>query len=112
MSTPDSSSSPPPPPSSPNDDPRPTQAPEPANQDERARNLAYAERYAEVSLKSRPLPEGFDPNQHATIGQAVKTIKPDDFLNVHRTPCAREGMLAFTGGGMAIGGLRYVLGGI
>lgn len=81
------------------------------NQEEAARNRAAAERYAEVALKSKPLPEGYDTNQRATIGQAVTTIKPDDFLRVHETPCGREGMLALIVGGAGVGGLRYVLGG-
>lgn len=89
---------PPPPPNGPTDE-------------ERARNQAAAERYAELSLKSRPLPEGFDPNKRATVGEAVQTIKPEDFLKVHQTPCARDGLLAFIVGGTGVGGLRYVFGG-
>lgn len=100
-------STPPPPP---NNKP-PSSAPNSDNDNEKARNRAAAERYAEVALKSRPLPEGFDPNQRATIGQAVSTIKPEDFLRVHETPCARQGILSFIMGGAGVGGLKYVLGG-
>lgn len=103
MTAPNSSSSP--------NNPNTTEVHDFINQEERAKNQAYAERYAEVSLKSRPLPENFDPNQHATVGQAIQTIKPEDFLRVHQTPCARDGMLAFIVGGAGVGSLKYVFGG-
>lgn len=50
------------------------------------------------------------PQGRATVGEAVKMIKPDDFLKVHQVPCGREGMLTGIGGGAAIGGIRYITG--
>lgn len=77
----------------------------------RQRQAAAAQRYAEVSLKSKPIPEGVDPNKRATIGEAVKTIKPEDLLKVHQAPCTREGLLTGIGSGAATGFLRYIIGG-
>lgn len=73
---------------------------------------AAAQRYAEVSLKSVPIPEGVDPNQRATVGEAVKSIKAEDFTRVHQAPCTREGLLTGIGSGAAIGALRYITGGM
>jgi hypothetical protein len=69
------------------------------------------ERYAEVSLKSVPLPEGVDPNKRATVGEAFKTIKSEDILKVHQTPCSRDGFITGIGSGAAVGFLRYIVGG-
>ena len=69
------------------------------------------QRYAEVSLKSVPLPEGVDPNKRATIGEAAKMIKAEDLLKVHQAPCSREGFLTGIGSGAAVGFLRYIAGG-
>ncbi|KAJ4414812.1 hypothetical protein N0V82_007727 [Gnomoniopsis sp. IMI 355080] len=76
----------------------------------RQREAAAALRYAEVSLKSVPIPEGVDPNKRATVGEAVKTIKPEDLLKVHQAPCTREGLLTGIGSGAATGFLRYIVG--
>lgn len=73
---------------------------------------AAAERFAEVSLKSVPLPPDFDPNKRATLGEAVSTIKPEDFTKVHEAPCTREGLLTGIGSGAAAGFLRYIVGGM
>lgn len=78
---------------------------------EKQRRAEAAQRFAEVSLKSRPIPEGLDPNKRVTLSEAVSTIKPDDFLKVHQTPCAREGLVWGIGSGSAIGFLRYIVGG-
>lgn len=69
------------------------------------------ERFAEVSLKSVPLPEGVDPNKRATVGEAFKTIKSDDILKVHQAPCSRDGFITGIGSGAAVGFLRYIIGG-
>lgn len=45
-----------------------------------------------------------------TIGDAVQTIKPADFLTVHQKPCARPGLLTGIGAGAATGALRWVMG--
>lgn len=82
-------------------------------EDERARQAEAAamQRFAEVSLKSVPLPEGVDPNKRATVGDAAKMIKPDDLLKVHQAPCSREGFLTGIGSGAAVGFIRYIAGG-
>lgn len=72
---------------------------------------AAAQRYAEATLKSVPIPEGVDPNKRATVGEAVKTIKAEDFTRLHQAPCTREGLLTGIGSGAAIGFLRYIAGG-
>ncbi len=50
------------------------------------------------------------PHRPPTLKDGLESIKPDDFLSVHKTPCSREGFLAGLGGGAAVGGLRYILG--
>ncbi|ORY68250.1 uncharacterized protein BCR38DRAFT_320380, partial [Pseudomassariella vexata] len=45
-----------------------------------------------------------------TISDGIKTIKTEDFLAVHRIPCAREGFMTGIGSGAVVGGLRYVRG--
>ncbi|KUI72503.1 Cytochrome c oxidase protein 20, mitochondrial [Cytospora mali] len=84
----------------------------PGSEDERARQAEAAamQRFAEVSLKSVPLPEGVDPNKRASVGEAAKTIKPEDLLKVHQAPCSREGFLTGIGSGAAVGFLRYIAG--
>ncbi|PSR92358.1 hypothetical protein BD289DRAFT_451833 [Coniella lustricola] len=81
-----------------------------AREQQKQADAAAAQRFAEISLKSRPIPEGVDPNKRATLGEAVTTIKPDDFLKVHQAPCSREGLLTGIGSGGAIGFLRYIIG--
>lgn len=46
------------------------------------------------------------------VWEAVRTIKPRDFLELHKTPCAREGWLTGIGMGAAAGALRFILGGM
>ncbi|KAK7732295.1 hypothetical protein SLS53_008586 [Cytospora paraplurivora] len=84
----------------------------PSTDDERAKQAEAAamQRYAEVSLKSVPIPEGVDPTKRATVSEAAKMVKPEDLLKVHQTPCAREGFLAGIGSGAAVGFLRYIAG--
>ena len=49
--------------------------------------------------------------QDVSVTEAVKMIKPADFLGVYQTPCARTGLLSGIGGGAVVGMLRYILGG-
>lgn len=81
------------------------------NDQNKKAEAAAMERFAEVSLKSVPLPEGFDPNKRATVSDAFKTIKSDDLLKVHQAPCSRDGFITGIGSGAAIGFLRYIVGG-
>lgn len=78
----------------------------------KAADDAAALRYAAAHLKSKPLPPDFDPNKRATVGEALSSIKPDDFTRVHQAPCTREGLLTGIGGGAAVGALRYLTGGM
>ncbi|EPE05145.1 mitochondrial cytochrome c oxidase protein 20-like protein [Ophiostoma piceae UAMH 11346] len=48
--------------------------------------------------------------QDVSVTEAVKMIKPADFLGVYQTPCARTGLLSGIGGGAVVGMLRYILG--
>lgn len=89
-------------------DPSTTDSEEAARQRQAA---AAAQRYAEVSLKSVPIPEGVDPNKRATLSEAVKSVKPEDLLKVHQAPCTREGLLTGIGSGATVGFLRYIIGG-
>lgn len=43
---------------------------------------------------------------------AVKTIKLQDFKEVHKKPCARDALLAGIGVGFGMGGIRAILGGL
>lgn len=45
-----------------------------------------------------------------TIGDAVKSIKLEDFKTIHQKPCARDGLLMGIGSGFAAGGIAVVLG--
>ncbi|KAK1767469.1 putative mitochondrial cytochrome c oxidase protein 20-like protein [Phialemonium atrogriseum] len=51
-----------------------------------------------------------EQQQRATLGDAWRTIKADDFLSVHEYPCSRQGFLTGIGGGAAVGFLRFVMG--
>lgn len=42
--------------------------------------------------------------------EAVKTIRPEDFLTMHQKPCVRDGLLTGMGAGFGAGGLAAVLG--
>ena len=56
------------------------------------------------------------PNANAnatpqTLKDTIQSIKADDFLNVHRIPCARQGFLTGIGAGAVMGMGRYIFGG-
>ncbi|KAK1590178.1 uncharacterized protein LY79DRAFT_555298 [Colletotrichum navitas] len=46
---------------------------------------------------------------YPSISEAIKTIQWSDFLDVFRTPCARDGLTAGIVVGAAVGGLRMVM---
>lgn len=46
-----------------------------------------------------------------SLAEAVKTVRVQDFKQVHMYPCVRESLLTAFGGGFAVGGLRALLGG-
>lgn len=49
--------------------------------------------------------------KETTIIEAVKTIKLEDFKEVHRKPCARDALLIGIGAGFGVGGMRAIIGG-
>ncbi|KAI0165456.1 hypothetical protein GGR52DRAFT_558773 [Hypoxylon sp. FL1284] len=46
-----------------------------------------------------------------SMKEGFQSIKSDDFFNVHKIPCARQGFLTGIGAGAALGMGRYVVGG-
>lgn len=64
-----------------------------------------------VEQQQQELKAKLGGQQRATIGEAVGTIKAEDFLSVHHAPCSRQGLLTGIGGGAGVGALRFVLGG-
>ncbi|TGO14697.1 hypothetical protein BTUL_0049g00060 [Botrytis tulipae] len=62
------------------------------------------------------LPDGSGQNtagahkETPTLGAAVKTVRWQDFSQVHMYPCARESFLTGIGGGFAMGGIRAIFG--
>ncbi|TEA18391.1 Cytochrome c oxidase assembly protein COX20 [Colletotrichum sidae] len=55
-----------------------------------------------------PTQDGATPPGHVSIGEAVKSIKSEDFLNITQTPCARGGFISGIASGAGVGGLRFV----
>ncbi|TDZ21693.1 Cytochrome c oxidase assembly protein COX20 [Colletotrichum orbiculare MAFF 240422] len=55
-----------------------------------------------------PTQNGATPPGHVSIGEAVKSIKSEDFLNITQTPCARGGFISGIASGAGVGGLRFV----
>ncbi|KAI4594218.1 hypothetical protein KJ359_008493 [Pestalotiopsis sp. 9143b] len=51
-----------------------------------------------------------EPNKRPTISDGFKTIKKEDFLNVHQIPCARQGLMTGIGSGFVLGMVRYLTG--
>lgn len=45
-----------------------------------------------------------------TFKDGIQSIKPDDFLNVHKIPCARQSFLTGIGVGAVVGMGRFVFG--
>lgn len=60
-----------------------------------------------------PAPGAQQQNKSTTrvsLSEVVNTIKPEDFLSVHETPCARQGFMTGIGSGAGIGVLRWIMG--
>lgn len=49
--------------------------------------------------------------KEAGVVDALKSIKPEDFFEVHKKPCVRESLLTGIGSAFAVGSVRAVLGG-
>lgn len=64
------------------------------------------------------LPDGSGQNtagahtERPSLGKAIKTVRLQDFTQVHMYPCARESLLTGIGGGFAMGGIRAIFGGM
>jgi cytochrome c oxidase assembly protein subunit 20 len=50
--------------------------------------------------------------KEAGVFDAVRSIKLEDFKEVHKKPCVRDSLLTGIGGGFGIGGIRAILGGV
>lgn len=50
--------------------------------------------------------------QEAGVVDALRSIKPTEFKEVHKKPCVRDALLTGIGGGFGIGGLRAFWGGM
>lgn len=46
-----------------------------------------------------------------TLTNALKTVRLEDFKQVHMYPCVRDSLLTGIGAGFGVGGLRALLGG-
>lgn len=63
------------------------------------------------------LPDGYGQNtagghvEAPTLTEGLKTVRVQDFTQVHMYPCVRESLLTAFGGGFGVGGLRALLGG-
>jgi cytochrome c oxidase assembly protein subunit 20 len=63
------------------------------------------------------LPEGSGLNTAGgrekvpSLTEAVKTVRLEDFKQVHMYPCVRESLLMGIGGGFGVGGVRALWGG-
>ncbi|KAL6721070.1 hypothetical protein ACLMJK_000170 [Lecanora helva] len=43
--------------------------------------------------------------------EALRSVKPSEFTEVHKKPCVRDALLTGIGGGFGLGGARAILGG-
>jgi Protein of unknown function (DUF3767) len=50
-------------------------------------------------------------NSNPTLFDAIKTVRLEDFKQVHMYPCVRDSLLTGIGAGFGIGGLRGIFGG-
>ena len=64
------------------------------------------------------LPQGAGLNtaggkpKEAGLFDALRSIKPSEFKEVHKKPCVRDALLTGIGGGFGIGGVRAIWGGL
>ncbi|OTB17809.1 hypothetical protein K445DRAFT_315554 [Daldinia sp. EC12] len=54
--------------------------------------------------------EGQKNPPQPTIKDGIQSIKSDDFFNVHKIPCARQGLMTGIASGAAVGMGRYFIG--
>lgn len=46
-----------------------------------------------------------------TLGNALSSIRPEEFTEIHKKPCVRTALLTGMGVGFGLGGVRAMLGG-
>ncbi|KAL2110332.1 hypothetical protein VUR80DRAFT_1337 [Thermomyces stellatus] len=59
-------------------------------------------------LSSDDFQRNFPEAGGASLAEAVKSIKPEDFLEVHKSACGRQGLMTGIVAGAVVGGLRFV----
>lgn len=69
-----------------------------------------------VSANALPAGSGLNTagskiNNDYTLVDAIKTVRLEDFKQVHMYPCVRESLLTGIGAGFGVGGLRAIFGG-
>ncbi|KAI1803076.1 hypothetical protein F4811DRAFT_554208 [Daldinia bambusicola] len=77
------------------------------------KNPQIFETFSNSNFQSRTVgsTEGQKNSPQPTIKDGIQSIKSDDFFNVHRIPCARQGLMTGIGAGAAVGMGRYFVGG-
>ncbi|KAL2039547.1 hypothetical protein N7G274_007819 [Stereocaulon virgatum] len=76
----------------------------------------YAVPVAPPNANANALPQGAGLNtaggkpKEAGLFDALRTIKPSEFKEVHQKPCVRDALLTGIGGGFGIGGVRAIWG--
>lgn len=63
---------------------------------------------AKPQLSSDDFQRNFPEAGGSSLSEAVKTIKPEDFLEVHKSACGRQGLMSGIVAGAVVGGLRFV----
>lgn len=62
----------------------------------------------EKSLEGKDFQQNFPEANGVSLSDAVKSIKGEDFLDVHKSACGRQGLMAGIVLGSLVGGLRFV----
>lgn len=60
------------------------------------------------SLAGKDFQQNFPEASGVSLSDAVKSIKPEDLLDVHKSACGRQGLMAGIVLGSLVGGLRFV----
>ena len=63
---------------------------------------------AKPPLTGDDFQRNFPEANGSSLSDAVKSIKPEDFLEVHRSACGRQGLMTGIVVGALFGGLRFV----
>lgn len=60
------------------------------------------------SLDGKDFQQNFPESNGVSLADAVKSIKAEDFFDVHKSACGRQGLMAGIVLGSLVGGLRFV----